>query len=124
MEHSCTTTRVLAGTDLGAPSASQALLDLPINGRPPAVAVVSRWRRRHRGQLVSRLPHVHGGGDYIVVWPERNGLADYDSHGTVVAGIIGGAPSETDGFSGWHPTPISSRSASRQRPTFRQPVSG
>ena len=34
---------------------------------------------------------------------EANGLADCDSHGTVVASIIGGAPSEGDGFSGVAP---------------------
>ncbi|MGV7524210.1 S8 family serine peptidase, partial [Mycobacterium kansasii] len=48
-----------------------------------------------------RLPHVHGGGDYIV--PEANGLSDCDSHGTVVATIIGGSPAETDGLAGVAP---------------------
>jgi membrane-anchored mycosin MYCP len=104
MEHACTITGVVPGTDLGAPSASQAFMDLP-----------SLWKTAGRGGGVTvgmidtgvnpsaRLAHVHGGGDYIVAGAEPNGLADCDSHGTVVASIIGGAPAETDGFSGVAP---------------------
>ena len=104
MEHACTITGVLPNTDLGAPSASQAFMDLP-----------DLWKSAGRGGGVTvgvidtgvnpsvRLPHVRGGGDYIAVEPAPNGLADCDSHGTVVASIIGGAPAETDGLSGVAP---------------------
>lgn len=104
MEHACTITGVLPGTDLGAPSASQTFMDLP-----------SLWKSAGRGAGVTvgvidtgvnpsaRLPHVHGGGDYIVAGPQPKGLSDCDSHGTVVASIIGGAPAETDGLSGVAP---------------------
>ncbi|GAB7145862.1 peptidase S8 [Mycobacterium riyadhense] len=102
MEHACMITGLLPGTDLGAPNPSQAFMDLP-----------SLWKSAGRGAGVTvgvidtgvnpspRLPHVHGGGDYIV--PEANGLSDCDSHGTVVAAIIGGSPAETDGLSGVAP---------------------
>jgi membrane-anchored mycosin MYCP len=102
MEHACSVTGVLAGTDLGSPSVSQAFMDIP-----------ALWKSAGKGAGVSvgvidtgvnasaRLPHVHGGGDYVV--EQANGLADCDAHGTVVASIIGGAPAETDGFSGVAP---------------------
>lgn len=47
-----------------------------------------------------RLPRLTGGGDYIAA---TNGLEDCDHHGTLVAGIIGAAPSDTDGFVGVAP---------------------
>jgi membrane-anchored mycosin MYCP len=102
MEHACSITGVLPGTDLGAPSVSQAFMDLP-----------GLWKSAGRGAGITvgvidtgvspspRLPHVHGGGDYVV--PEANGLADCDAHGTVVASIIGAAPAETDGVVGVAP---------------------
>jgi membrane-anchored mycosin MYCP len=106
MEHVCMVTGVVPGSDLGAPSPSQAFMDLP-----------SLWKSAGRGAGVTvamidtgvnpspRLPHVHGGGDYVVAGEVGgpNGLQDCDSHGTVVASIIGGAPAETDGFSGVAP---------------------
>jgi membrane-anchored mycosin MYCP len=48
-----------------------------------------------------RLPHLRGAGDYVVA--DGDGLADCDSHGTVVASIIGAAPAETDGLAGVAP---------------------
>jgi len=48
-----------------------------------------------------RLPHLRGAGDYVVA--DGDGLSDCDSHGTVVAGIIGAAPAETDGLAGVAP---------------------
>ncbi|MDD4865559.1 MAG: type VII secretion-associated serine protease mycosin [Mycobacterium sp.] len=47
-----------------------------------------------------RLPHLRGGGDYIV---SGDGLSDCDHHGTLIAGIIAGAPSPNDGFIGVAP---------------------
>lgn len=48
-----------------------------------------------------RLPGLIGGGDFM--GGNSNGLADCDAHGTLVAGIIAGAPSSSDGFSGVAP---------------------
>jgi len=49
----------------------------------------------------TRLPHLIGGGDYITAGGD--GLSDCDAHGTLVAGIIGAAPSSADGFTGVAP---------------------
>ncbi len=48
----------------------------------------------------ARLPKLVGGGDYI---GDTNGLVDCDAHGTLVAGIIGAAPSESDKLVGVAP---------------------
>jgi membrane-anchored mycosin MYCP len=102
MEHTCAVTGVLPGTDLGAPSPSQAFMDLP-----------DLWKSAGRGAGVPvaiidtgvspspRLPHLRGAGDYVVA--EGDGLSDCDSHGTIIASIIGGAPSDGDGFAGVAP---------------------
>jgi len=102
MEHTCTVTGVLPGSDLGAPTPSQAFMDLP-----------AMWRSAGRGAGVTvgiidtgvnpspRLPHLRGAGDYVD--PAANGLSDCDDHGTIVASIIGGQPSDGDGFSGVAP---------------------
>ena len=96
-EKTCAVTGVLPGTDLGAQSPSQGFMDIP-----------ALWKSAGRGAGVSvgiidtgvnpsdRLPHLRGDGDYVV--PDANGLSDCDSHGTIIASIIGGAPSEADGF--------------------------
>ncbi|MCP9276916.1 type VII secretion-associated serine protease mycosin [Mycolicibacterium arenosum] len=103
MEHNCTVPGVVPGSDLGAPSPSQAFMDIPSlwkaaasRGAGVTVAMIDT------GVNVSpRLSRVHGGGDYVD--PAANGLADCDVHGTIVAGIIGAAPAETDGMSGVAP---------------------
>lgn len=99
---SCAVTGVLPGSDLGAPTPSQGFM------APPEL-----WKSAGRGAGVAvavidtgvspspRLPHLRGGGDYVV--PDANGLADCDSHGTIVASIIGGSPSDGDGFAGVAP---------------------
>jgi membrane-anchored mycosin MYCP len=95
----CAVTGVLEGSDLGAPPAAQAFMNLPQlwlsagRGAGVPVAVIDT------GISPSpRLSHLRGGGDYVV--PGGDGLSDCDSHGTVVASIIAGAQAETDGFSG------------------------
>ena len=102
MEHTCAITGVLPGSDLAAPSPSQAFMGLP-----------ELWKSAGRGAGVSvaivdtgvspspRLPHLRGDGDYVAA--DANGLSDCDSHGTIVASIIGGAPAEGDGFAGVAP---------------------
>ncbi|WP_067670583.1 type VII secretion-associated serine protease mycosin [Nocardia miyunensis] len=48
-----------------------------------------------------RLPNLTGGGDYVAAGGD--GLSDCDAHGTLIAGIIGGAPDSGDGFAGVAP---------------------
>ncbi|MDF2825612.1 MAG: peptidase [Mycobacterium sp.] len=80
---------------------------------PPAQTMLNlagAWRfSRGEGQTVAvidtgvqpgpRLPNVEGGGDYVA---DTDGLTDCDGQGTLVAGIIAGAPGP-DGFSGVAP---------------------
>jgi membrane-anchored mycosin MYCP len=95
----CSVTGVIPGTDFGAATSSQKLLD-------PAAA----WRfSRGDGQLVAvldtgvrpgpRLPVVQPGGDYV---ESTDGLTDCDGRGTAVAGLIAGQPGD-DGFAGIAP---------------------
>ena len=95
----CSSTGVLSGTDFGAATPSQRMLD-------PSAA----WRfSRGDGQLVAvldtgvrpgpRLPGVQPGGDYV---ESTDGLADCDGRGTAVAGLIAGQPGD-DGFAGVAP---------------------
>ena len=95
----CSSTGVLSGTDFGAATPSQRMLD-------PSAA----WRfSRGDGQLVAvldtgvrpgpRLPGVQPGGDYI---ESTDGLTDCDGRGTAVAGLIAGQPGD-DGFAGIAP---------------------
>ncbi|MCV7257578.1 type VII secretion-associated serine protease mycosin [Mycobacterium shimoidei] len=95
----CTVSGVMPGTDPGAITANQQMMNLP------AVWKISRGD----GQLVAvidtgvrpgpRLPNVDPGGDYIET---SDGLTDCDGHGTLVAGIIAGQPGD-DGFAGVAP---------------------
>ncbi|MCA4751918.1 type VII secretion-associated serine protease mycosin [Mycolicibacterium fortuitum] len=62
-------------------------------GQGQTIAVIDTGVARHR-----LLPNLLGGGDYV---SHGDGTADCDGHGTIVAGIAGGAPS--DGFSGVAP---------------------
>ncbi len=95
----CITTGVLPGTDPGAGSPSQKMLNL-----------ADAWRfSRGEGQTVAvidtgvkpgpRLTNVVAGGDYV---GNTDGLTDCDGHGTLVAGIIAGQPGD-DAFSGVAP---------------------
>ncbi len=102
MAHACAVTGVLPNSDLGAPGPSQAFMNLP-----------ELWKSAGKGAGVAvalidtgvnpspRLPHLRGAGDYIE--EGSDGLRDCDSHGTVIASIIGGAASEADGFVGVAP---------------------
>ncbi|WP_449560632.1 type VII secretion-associated serine protease mycosin [Mycolicibacterium mageritense] len=63
-------------------------------GAGQTIAVIDTGVARHR-----LLPHLAGGGDYV---SGGDGTADCDGHGTIVAGIAGGAPTD-DGFSGVAP---------------------
>ena len=95
----CSATGVIPGTDPGAATPSQAMLNLP-----------AAWQfSRGEGQMVAvidtgvrpgpRLPNVEPGGDFVET---TDGLTDCDGHGTLVAGIIAGQPGD-DGFSGVAP---------------------
>ncbi len=95
----CSSPGVIPGTDAGAATPSQRMMD-------PSAA----WRfSRGDGQLVAvldtgvrpgpRLPGVQPGGDYVEA---TDGLTDCDGHGTLVAGLIAGRPGD-DGFAGIAP---------------------
>ena len=95
----CVTTGIRPGSDAGAVSANQAMLNLAgageySRGDGQTVAVIDTGVRPG-----PRLPNVIGGGDYLAA---GDGLTDCDGHGTLVAGIIGGQPGP-DGFSGVAP---------------------
>lgn len=58
-------------------------------GAGQTVAVIDTGVARHR-----LLPHLVPGGDYVST---GDGTQDCDGHGTIVAGIVGAAPTERDG---------------------------
>ncbi len=95
----CVTAGILTGTNPGAVSPNQLMLNLS-----------GAWEySRGEGQLVAvidtgvrpgpRLPNVEAGGDFV---ESTDGLTDCDGHGTLVAGLIAGKPGP-DGFSGVAP---------------------
>lgn len=108
-EHECIPTGVLPNTDLGAPPASQAFMDIPAlwrsagRGAGQTIAMIDTGVNVAPGPpgAPPRLAHMHGGGDYVD--PAANGLQDCDSHGTIVASILGAQPSQTDGLVGVAP---------------------
>ena len=63
-------------------------------GAGQTVAVIDTGVAQHR-----LLPHLFGGGDYV---SHTDGTTDCDGHGTLVAGLIGAAPTP-DGFAGVAP---------------------
>ncbi|NNH73227.1 type VII secretion-associated serine protease mycosin [Nocardia uniformis] len=87
--------------------------DLSRVPQPDAALNLARVRELSRGAGVTvavidtgvdpnpRLPDIVGGGDFVV--DGGNGLSDCDAHGTLVAGIIAGAPDVRDGFVGVAP---------------------
>lgn len=88
----CTLTGVIPGSDLRELPPALALLDMPAvwqesTGAGVVVAVIDT------GVAPSpRLPNVVAGGDYVM-GQYGDGLADCDAHGTLVASLIGAAPS-------------------------------
>lgn len=96
----CIVGGVLANSDLAKPPPPQVSLQLAqahkfSKGAGVIVAVVDTGVRPG-----PRLPGMIPGGDYVEA---GDGFADCDGHGTIVAGIIGAAPSPTDGLVGVAP---------------------
>ncbi len=96
----CQTPGVLPGSNFADPPAGWRLLNLDATrpfatGAGVTVAVIDTGVTPN-----PRLPNLRPGGDYV----ERgDGLFDCDAHGTLVAGLIGGAPSPGDAFVGVAP---------------------
>jgi membrane-anchored mycosin MYCP len=91
---------VLPQTSFTVQPSAEAMLDFTdawqfSRGAGQKVAVIDTGVNRH-----PRLPALDGGGDYV---SNTDGLADCDAHGTLVAGIIGAAPSPDDAFAGVAP---------------------
>jgi membrane-anchored mycosin MYCP len=103
-----------------APTTDTHGLDLPAvwrlsRGAGQTVAVIDTGVVRHR-----LLPRLVGGGDYVST---GDGTQDCDGHGTVVAGIIGAAPSSDESPSGVAPeaTILSIRQTSTKFSPAEQP---
>ncbi len=95
----CVTTAAIPGSDPGAVSPNQVMLNLSeawqhSRGEGQTVAVIDTGVRPG-----PRLPNVEPGGDFV---ESTDGLTDCDGHGTLVAGLIAGQPGD-DGFSGVAP---------------------
>lgn len=93
-------TGVLPATDFMKQTSADAMLEYRsawrfARGAGQKVAVIDTGVNRH-----PRLPALEGGGDYV---SNTDGLADCDAHGTLVAGLIAGAPSADDSFAGVAP---------------------
>ncbi|GFG67523.1 putative protease [Mycobacterium kubicae] len=93
-------TGVLPQSDFTLQTSAEAMLGYPnawrfSRGAGQKVAVIDTGVNRN-----PRLPALEGGGDYV---SNTDGLQDCDAHGTLVAGIIAGAPSQADGFAGVAP---------------------
>ncbi|MTE11613.1 type VII secretion-associated serine protease mycosin [Nocardia sp. CT2-14] len=95
----CSSTQ--AGGDGPAIPATQRTLDLPdawqfSRGAGQLVAVIDTGVSPH-----PRLPGLVPGGDYVAAGGD--GTEDCDAHGTIVAGLIGAAQAEGQGFAGVAP---------------------
>ncbi len=88
----CTRTAVIPGSDFREMPPALDLMNMPAawnesTGAGVVIAVIDT------GVAPSpRLPHLVAGGDYVM-GPYGDGLADCDAHGTVIASLIGAAPS-------------------------------
>lgn len=97
---SCATSATLAGSDFTRAAPANVAFRVDelhryATGKTTTVAVIDSGVTPN-----ARLPRLIGGGDYIGT---TDGLEDCDHHGTLVAGIIGAAPSDIDGFVGVAP---------------------
>ncbi len=95
----CSDVAVLPGTDFRIRPKFLDMLSLPEawkfgRGAGVRVAVIDTGVTPH-----PRLPHLVGGGDYVM--DGGDGLSDCDAHGTIVASLIGAAPA--DGSFGLEP---------------------
>jgi len=96
----CAVTGLLPGTNLELDPPADSMLNFTAahqfsRGMGQKVAVIDTGVSPN-----PRLHHLEPGGDYV---SSSNGLEDCDAHGTLVAGIIAAAPSDTDAFVGVAP---------------------
>ncbi|MGH3635054.1 MAG: S8 family serine peptidase, partial [Mycobacterium sp.] len=91
----CTEVGVLPGTDFRVQPKYMDMLNLPEawrfgRGGGVKVAVIDTGVTPH-----PRLPHLVGGGDYMMAGGD--GLSDCDAHGTIVASMIAATPATGEG---------------------------
>jgi membrane-anchored mycosin MYCP len=91
-DKACVTPVVIADPDVGQPPPGNAMLDIRAaweysTGAGVSVALIDTGVTPN-----PRFPSLFPGGDYVMGQP-GGGLSDCESHGTVVASIIGAAPS-------------------------------
>ena len=121
LESLCQTLGALDSSDFADPSPGWELLNIDAT-RPFATGAGITVAVIDTGVTANpRLPNLQPGGDYVA---SGDGLDDCDAHGTVVAAVIGSAPSDADGFVGVAPdaTLISIRQSSAAY-TPEQPAS-
>src|SRR6202012_2742262 len=118
----CTEVGVLPGSDFRLQPKYMDMLNLQEawqfgRGAGIKVAVIATGVTPH-----PRFPHLIPGGDYVM---GGDGLSDCDAHGTLVASMIGAAPSSTDAFSGVAPdVDLITIPQTSQEFTFRGPYAG
>ncbi len=91
----CSTPVVIGDPDVTQPAPGNMMLDLEqawkfSTGNGVTVALIDTGVTPN-----PRFPHLYAGGDYVEGLA-NGGLTDCDSHGTIVASIIGAAPSSPD----------------------------
>lgn len=110
----CTVTGILPGSDVRELPPALALLNMPAAWKESTGAGVVVGIIDTGVAAQPRLPHLVAGGDYVM-GRYGDGLSDCDAHGTLVASLIGAAPSGT-------PLPVAPREAAPAAPPPAAPA--